>query len=101
MGCEEEYDVGFVEKLRVKMGFEEEEEIFVEKLRVKTGFEEKWVVSKMESFLETFHNVSSSMNQEWMFSVLVIKLCIYMYIKIEYVFVCVFDVWIEDGAKKK
>uniref|UniRef100_A0A1J3IRT7 Uncharacterized protein n=1 Tax=Noccaea caerulescens TaxID=107243 RepID=A0A1J3IRT7_NOCCA len=42
MGSDEEYEVDFVEKLRVKMGFEEEEEVdFVEKLRVKTGFEEK------------------------------------------------------------
>ncbi|CAH8280238.1 unnamed protein product [Arabidopsis lyrata] len=45
MGSDEEYEVGLVEKLRMKTGFEEEEEeeeeVFVEKLRVKTGFEEK------------------------------------------------------------
>lgn len=43
MGSDEEYEVGLVEKLRVKMGFEEEEEeeVFVEKLLVKTCFEEK------------------------------------------------------------
>lgn len=41
MGSDEEYEVGLVEKLLVKTGFEEEEEVFVEKLRVKTGFEEK------------------------------------------------------------
>ncbi|CAA7032197.1 unnamed protein product [Microthlaspi erraticum] len=42
IGSDEEYGVGLVEKLLVNMGFEEEEEVdFVEKLRVKTGFEEK------------------------------------------------------------
>lgn len=40
MGSDEEYEVGLDEKLRMKTGFEEEE-VFVEKLRVKTGFEEK------------------------------------------------------------
>lgn len=76
IGSEEEYEVGFVEKLLGNMGFEEEEG-FVEKLRLKTSdFEEKWVVSKMESFLETLHNFISSMNQEWVFSVLLIQLCI-------------------------
>ena len=76
IGSEEEYEVGFVEKLLGNMGFEEED-AFVEKLRLKTsGFEEKGVVSKMESFLETLHNFTSSMNQEWMFSVLSIQHCI-------------------------